>query len=95
VAWGSAPSKLKTQGGTLVFTGLESPVHILILLLVCLLVFGPKRLPEIGRSVGSGVRGFMKAVAGQAPHGRPDQLAADSVAEAAEPAGGSEPADTV
>ena len=38
--------------------GLENPLHILLLLLVVLLVFGAKRLPEIGRSLGSGLRGF-------------------------------------
>jgi sec-independent protein translocase protein TatA len=38
--------------------GLDNPLHILILLLVVLLVFGAKRLPEIGRSLGDGMRGF-------------------------------------
>ena len=38
--------------------GLDNPLHILILLLVVLLVFGAKRLPELGRSLGSGLRGF-------------------------------------
>ncbi len=44
-------------------TGLESPSHILIVLIVAVLVFGPKRLPEIGRSVGSGIRGFRESLA--------------------------------
>ena len=38
--------------------GLENPVHILLLLLIVLLVFGAKRLPEIGRSLGTGMRQF-------------------------------------
>lgn len=38
--------------------GLENPLHIAILLLVVLLVFGAKRLPELGRSLGQGMRGF-------------------------------------
>ncbi len=38
--------------------GLDNPVHILLLLLVVLLVFGAKRLPEIGRSLGTGMRDF-------------------------------------
>jgi sec-independent protein translocase protein TatA len=38
--------------------GLDNPLHILLLLLVVLLVFGAKRLPEIGRSLGEGMRGF-------------------------------------
>jgi sec-independent protein translocase protein TatA len=40
------------------FTGLESPVHLLILLVIILLLFGAKRLPELGRSLGQGIREF-------------------------------------
>ncbi len=45
--------------------GLDNPVHILILLLIILLVFGAKRLPEIGRSLGEGMRGFKDSISGQ------------------------------
>jgi sec-independent protein translocase protein TatA len=45
--------------------GLDNPVHILLLLLVVLLVFGAKRLPEIGRSLGEGMRGFKDTISGQ------------------------------
>lgn len=45
--------------------GLDNPVHIAILLLVVLLVFGAKRLPELGHSLGSGMRGFKDALSGQ------------------------------
>jgi sec-independent protein translocase protein TatA len=44
--------------------GLDNPVHILILLIVLLLVFGAKRLPEIGRSLGEGMRGFKDSLSG-------------------------------
>ena len=44
--------------------GLDNPVHILLLLLVLLLVFGARRLPEIGKSLGEGMRGFKDAVSG-------------------------------
>ena len=37
----------------------------LILLVVVLLVFGPKRLPEMGRSLGKGMRGFKTAITGK------------------------------
>jgi sec-independent protein translocase protein TatA len=40
-------------------------VEILILLLVALLVFGPKRLPEMGRSLGRGLREFKDSVTGK------------------------------
>jgi sec-independent protein translocase protein TatA len=38
--------------------GLDNPIHLAFLLVVLLLVFGAKRLPELGRSLGSGMRGF-------------------------------------
>jgi sec-independent protein translocase protein TatA len=38
--------------------GLDNPIHIAFLFFVVLLVFGAKRLPEIGRSLGTGMRGF-------------------------------------
>ena len=44
--------------------GLDNPLHILILLVVVLLVFGAKRLPEIGRSLGEGMRGFKDSISG-------------------------------
>jgi sec-independent protein translocase protein TatA len=49
--------------------GLDNPLHILILLLVVLLVFGAKRLPEIGRSLGDGMRGFKDSLNGSPAHG--------------------------
>ena len=44
--------------------GLENPLHILIVLVVVLLVFGAKRLPEMGHSLGAGLRGFKEALTG-------------------------------
>jgi len=40
------------------------PAELLLLLLVALLVFGAKRIPEIGRSLGSGLREFKSSVDG-------------------------------
>jgi sec-independent protein translocase protein TatA len=45
-------------------TGLTSPLHIVILLLIVLLLFGAKRLPEIGHSLGKGMREFKGALMG-------------------------------
>jgi len=42
--------------------GLDSPLHIILLLAIVLLIFGAKRLPEIGRSLGSGLRGFRESI---------------------------------
>ncbi|MGO8683605.1 MAG: twin-arginine translocase TatA/TatE family subunit [Thermoleophilia bacterium] len=41
-----------------------SPVHIAIVLAIVLLVFGPKKLPEMGRSLGKGIREFKQATSG-------------------------------
>ena len=47
--------------------GLENPIHLAFLLMVLLLLFGAKRLPEMGRSLGSGMRGFKDALTGETP----------------------------
>ena len=46
--------------------GLDNPIHIAFLLVLLLLVFGAKRLPEMGHSLGSGLRGFRDALSGDA-----------------------------
>jgi sec-independent protein translocase protein TatA len=48
--------------------GLDNPLHIAFLLILLLLVFGAKRLPEMGRSLGSGMRGFKDTLSGEATH---------------------------
>jgi sec-independent protein translocase protein TatA len=45
--------------------GLDNPLHIAFLLVVLLLVFGANRLPEMGRSLGSGLRGFKDSLNGE------------------------------
>jgi sec-independent protein translocase protein TatA len=45
-------------------TGWTSPWHIVLLLLIALLLFGAKRLPEIGQSLGKGMREFKGALMG-------------------------------
>jgi sec-independent protein translocase protein TatA len=54
-------------------TGWTSPTHIILLLLIALLLFGAKRLPEIGRSLGSGMREFKDSVTGSNPSEPPQQ----------------------
>jgi sec-independent protein translocase protein TatA len=46
--------------------GLDNPLHIAFLVVILLLVFGAKRLPEIGRSLGSGMREFKDSISGEA-----------------------------
>lgn len=46
------------------FEGLFQPMHLLIILLVLLLLFGPRKLPELGKGLGEGIRGFKDAMRG-------------------------------
>jgi sec-independent protein translocase protein TatA len=46
--------------------GLTSPTHLALLLLIALLLFGAKRVPEIGRSLGSGMREFKESISHEA-----------------------------
>ena len=41
------------------------PTHLLFVLVIALLVLGPKRLPEVGRSLGRGLRDFRGAISGE------------------------------
>ncbi len=45
--------------------GLDNPLHIAFLVVILLLVFGARRLPEIGRSLGSGMREFKDSISGE------------------------------
>jgi sec-independent protein translocase protein TatA len=47
------------------FEGLFQPTHLLIIVAIALLVFGPKKLPELGKGIGEGIRGFKAAVKGE------------------------------
>jgi sec-independent protein translocase protein TatA len=42
--------------------GIDNPIHLLFLAVVALLVLGPKRLPEVARSLGKGIREFREAM---------------------------------
>jgi sec-independent protein translocase protein TatA len=44
------------------FEGLFQPMHLLVIFGVALLVFGPKKLPELGKGIGEGIRGFKAAM---------------------------------
>lgn len=50
------------------FGDIIQPTHLLFILVVALLVLGPKRLPEVGRSLGKGIRDFRGAMAGIEEH---------------------------
>jgi sec-independent protein translocase protein TatA len=53
--------------------GLDNPLHIAFLVVILLLVFGARRLPEIGRSLGSGLREFKQSINGESHAPEPQQ----------------------
>ncbi len=44
------------------FEGLFQPMHLLIILVIALVVFGPGKLPDLGAGLGKGIREFRKAM---------------------------------
>ena len=46
---------------------LFQPMHLLVILFIALLVFGPKKLPDLGKGLGEGIRGFKEAMNGTEP----------------------------
>ena len=52
--------------------GIENPVHLIFLAAVVLLVLGPRRLPEVARSLGKGIREFRDAMSEESAGARPE-----------------------
>lgn len=47
--------------------GIFQPMHLLVILIVAMLVFGPRRIPELGKALGEGIKGFKDSVNGPTP----------------------------
>ena len=47
------------------FEGLFQPMHLIIILVIALIIFGPGKLPELGKGLGKSIREFKKAMAGE------------------------------
>jgi sec-independent protein translocase protein TatA len=45
------------------FEGIFQPMHLMVIAGLALLIFGPKKLPELGKGLGDGIRGFKSAMA--------------------------------
>jgi sec-independent protein translocase protein TatA len=60
------------------FEGLFRPGHLIILLVIVLLVFGPQKLPQLGEALGKTLRGFKQALNEQAPPQQPGAEATKS-----------------
>lgn len=71
--------------------GLDNPIHLAFLFVLLLLVFGAKRLPELGRSLGSGLRGFKESISGEEPAQQLQPVAMASTPEVREQAEAAQP----
>ncbi len=49
------------------FEGLFQPTHLLVILILCVFIFGPRKLPELGKALGDGIRGFREGMNPSAP----------------------------
>jgi sec-independent protein translocase protein TatA len=49
------------------FEGLFQPMHLLVIGFIALLVFGPKKLPELGKGIGDGIRSFKDSITDKEP----------------------------
>jgi TatA/E family protein of Tat protein translocase len=65
--------------------GIENPVHLIFLAAVALVVLGPKRLPELARAAGKGMREFRESLNGEASQEEPAGAAVVQPATAAPP----------
>jgi len=61
------------------------PTHLLLILVVALLVLGPKRLPEAGRALGKGIRDFRSAMSGEDHEPRQEVMSQASMSEPTQP----------
>ena len=61
----------RRRKGESMLEGLFQPVHLLVVAGVALLVFGPKKLPELGRGLGESIRGFKSAMAAKDENSSP------------------------
>ena len=65
--------------------GLDNPIHLLFLGVLLLLLFGAKRLPEMGQSLGAGLRGFKDSLSADSEPSAISERAAQATAETPQP----------
>lgn len=57
---------------------LFTPTHLVVLLVIALLIFGPRKLPELGKGLGEGFRGFKEGIKGTPEAPKPETPATKS-----------------
>ncbi len=55
------------------FEGLFQPMHLLVVLGIAVLVLGPRKIPELGKGLGEGIRGFKSALQGDDGSSKPEK----------------------
>jgi sec-independent protein translocase protein TatA len=58
--------------------GLFQPMHLLVIFFIALLVFGPKKLPELGKGLGEGIRALKDGMKDGMKDNPPSQASTDS-----------------
>lgn len=64
---------------------LFTPTHLIIILVIALLVFGPRKLPELGKGLGEGLKGFKEGIKGATEAPKQETLVAKTDVPAAQP----------
>jgi sec-independent protein translocase protein TatA len=62
------------------------PLEIAVVLIIVLIIFGPKRLPELGQSMGRGIREFKASISGEKDKDSPEEKRPELQASEAQPA---------
>jgi sec-independent protein translocase protein TatA len=62
------------------------PLELIIVLVIALVIFGPKRLPDLGRSLGTGMREFKDSITASSKKDEDDEPAAVTAASSQDPA---------
>jgi sec-independent protein translocase protein TatA len=62
------------------------PLEIAVVLIIVLIIFGPKRLPELGQSMGRGIREFKASISGDKDEDSPEEKRPELQASEAQPA---------
>ena len=60
------------------FEGLFRPIHLLVIFVIAMLVFGPKKVGELGKGLGEAIRGFRQGVRDEPPPTSTTKLTKDS-----------------
>jgi len=72
------------------------PLEIAVVLVIVLIIFGPKRLPELGKSMGNGIREFKNSLSGESDDDSPEEQRRElQASQASAPAAESKPAEPV